>query len=54
MLPPVTSYNLGIRLTSVDFPQPVLPIIAVVLPGSALNVISSSTFALAPGYMKLT
>ena len=29
-------------------------IIAVVLPGSALNVISSSAFALAPGYMKLT
>ena len=30
MLPSETSKNLGISLTSVDFPAPVLPIMAVV------------------------
>jgi len=41
-------------LTSVDFPLPVLPIIAVVSPGFAVNVISSRTFSSAPGYLKET
>ena len=40
ILPSVTSYKRGIRLTSVDLPHPVLPMIAVVCPGSAVKSMS--------------
>ena len=48
-LPAVTSYRRGIRLTSVDLPHPVLPIIAVVVPGVAVKSISCSTSSSAFG-----
>ena len=54
ILPSVTSYRRGIRFTKVDFPHPVLPIIAVVFPGSAIKSISCKTSASAPGYRKFT
>ena len=39
-------------MTSVDFPHPVLPIIAVVSPGLAVKSMSVRTFSSAPGYAK--
>ena len=39
ILPRLTSKNLGIRLTNVDLPLPVLPINAVVLPAGAVKLI---------------
>ena len=37
-----------------DLPLPVPPIMAVVLPGSAMKLISSRVFSSASGYAKLT
>ncbi len=48
--PAVTSYNRQINATSVDFPEPVLPMIAVLVPGRAVSEISCSTARSAPGY----
>ena len=45
----VKAYGAEVRLTSVDFPHPVLPMIAVVLPGSATKSMCSKTSASAPG-----
>ena len=52
--PPVTSKNLGIRFISVDLPEPVPPIIAVVVPGVALNDIFSNISSSASWYLKYT
>ena len=52
--PSVTSKNLGIRFISVDFPLPVLPMKAVVLPECAVNVKLRSEYYFASGYLKET
>ena len=49
MLPAVTSYRRGIRFTSVDLPQPVLPMIAVVWLGFAVKQRSVRAFSSACG-----
>src|ERR1700733_3838267 len=51
--PSVTSYCRQISDTNVDFPEPVLPTMAVVVPGSAVNETSGSTARSAPGYRKV-
>src|SRR5699024_3967808 len=48
------SMSLGMRLTIVDFPEPVEPMIAVVVPGRAVKFRSSRTGTSAPGYPKVT
>ena len=52
--PDVASYSRGSRLISVDLPEPVEPMIAVVVPGATAKLTSSSTGASAPGYWKVT
>ncbi len=52
--PLVASKSRATRLTKVVFPDPVLPITAVVSPGSERKVMSSRTGDSAPGYAKLT
>lgn len=52
--PSVTSKNLGISFARVDFPLPVLPIMAMVSPGFASKSISSNIFSSPSGYLKLT
>ena len=47
--PPVTSSRRGTSDSSVDLPAPVLPMIAVVRPGSARKEMPRSTGATAPG-----
>ena len=54
MHPAVTSKNLGIRLTIVLLPEPVLPIMAVVSPGFAEKLIPDRAGASAPSYLKET
>ena len=53
-LPEVTSYSLGTRFTSEDFPLAVGPMTATVSPGEAENVTCDSTSRSVPGYVKLT
>ena len=48
-LPSVASKNRGIRLTSVDLPEPVLPMNATVSPFFAVNEMSFRTGSSAPG-----
>jgi hypothetical protein len=48
-VPAVGSLSLGISSSSVVLPAPVEPMIAVTFPGSAVNEMSSSTGAAAPG-----
>ena len=47
--PLVTSKNLGIKFIRLDLPEPVLPIIAVVCPGLAVNERFSRVFSSASG-----
>ncbi len=47
--PLVTSYSRGMRLMSVDLPLPVLPTMAVVLPGSARDEMPLRMGCSAPG-----
>ena len=54
MHPAVTSKNLGIRLTIVLLPEPVLPIMAMVSPGFAVKQIPDRAGASAPSYLKET
>jgi len=49
--PPVASKRRGTSPSNVVLPAPVLPMIAVVVPGAAVNVTSCSTGASAPGYV---
>ena len=53
-VPPVVSNSRGTRLSSVVLPAPVLPMIAVVSPATALNEMSQSTGKSAPGYLNST
>src|SRR5690554_2745810 len=52
--PPVTSNSRGTRLSKVDLPEPVEPMIAVVLPGSATRSTPCRTAFSAPGYRNST
>ena len=54
IFPLVTSKNLGIRFTKVDFPLPVEPMNAVVVPFSALKFMFLNTSSVLPGYLKYT
>ena len=54
MHPAVTSKNLGIRLTIVLLPEPVLPIIAVVSPGFAVKLIPDRASSSEPSYLNET
>jgi len=49
MPPPVTSISRGMSESNVVLPAPVLPMIAVVLPGSARKEMSRRTGSAAPG-----
>ena len=48
--PSLGSCRRGIRLSIVDFPLPVLPIIAVVFPGSSVKLMSFRLSISLPGY----
>ena len=53
-VPSVASYRRGTRPTKVDLPAPVEPMIAVVVPGMAVNEMCLSTGSSAPGYANVT
>ena len=54
MLPEVTSWNRSINLMMVDLPEPVEPMMAQVLPASAVKLTWSSTFSAPCAYAKHT